>query len=123
MVFNVGIDVVEIERFKNMKRFDKFLERVFTQSELEYIRLKNYNIQTIAGYFAAKEAVAKALSTGIVFGFKDIEIQKYKNGCPKVVLYNRAKEICESLKIKNIVVSISHQKMVAVACAIAEKEG
>ncbi|WAM32279.1 holo-ACP synthase [Caldicellulosiruptor naganoensis] len=122
MIFNVGVDIVEVERFKSMKRFDKFLKRVFTQRELEYISSKNYNIQTIAGYFAAKEAVAKALSTGVVFGFKDIEIQKDKNGCPRVILYNKAKEICENLKIKNIVLSISHQRLVAVACAVAEKE-
>jgi len=122
MIFNIGIDVVEVDRFKDMKRFDEFLKRVFTSCELEYIKQKRYNPETIAGYFAAKEAVAKALSTGIVFGFKDIEIQKDTNGCPKVKLYNRAKEICENLKITNIVLSISHQNSVAVACAIAEKE-
>lgn len=122
MIFNIGIDIVEVERFKNIKRFDSFLKKVFTDKELEYIKSKNFNILTVAGYFAAKEAVAKALSTGIVFRFKDIEIQKDTNGCPKVKLYNRAKEICESFKVTNIVLSISHQNSVAVACAIAEKE-
>ncbi|WPX08048.1 holo-ACP synthase [Anaerocellum danielii] len=121
MVFNIGIDIVEVDRLKNIKRFNQFLKRVFTSSELEYIKERRYRLETIAGYFAAKEAVAKALSTGIVFCFKDIEIQKGKTGCPKVKLYNRAEAICAELGIRNIVVSISHQKSVAVAVAIAEK--
>ncbi|ADQ40317.1 holo-acyl-carrier-protein synthase [Caldicellulosiruptor acetigenus I77R1B] len=121
MIFNIGIDIVEVDRLKNMKRFDQFLKRVFTSGELEYIKERRYNPETIAGYFAAKEAVAKALSTGVVFCFKDIEIQKGKTGCPMVKLYNRAQALCLELGIKNIVVSISHQKSVAVAVAIAEK--
>ena len=121
MIFNIGIDIVEIDRFKNMKRFDQFLKKIFTSDELKYIKERRYNPETIAGYFAAKEAVAKALSTGIVFCFKDIEIQKEKTGCPMVKLYNRAEALCLEFGIKNIVVSISHQKSIAVAVAIAEK--
>ena len=119
-IYGIGTDIIEIDRFtKDGKPLsDKFMARCFTEREREY--LKNRHLENIAGYFAAKEAVAKALGTGFV-GFKpsDIEINSNEAGKPAVTLYGGAAKIAESVGITQIEVSISHCKTLAVAMAVA----
>ncbi len=120
MIKGTGIDIIEIERISKAIENQKFLERIFTKNEIKYFNTINNNIYTIAGSFASKEAVVKALGTG-VRGFKwiDIEIVRNELGKPMVVLYRNAKKIAEENEITKIELSISHCKEYAVAQAIA----
>ncbi|MEZ0536252.1 holo-ACP synthase [Caldicellulosiruptoraceae bacterium PP1] len=123
MIHNVGVDIVEINRIRKINNLDKFLQRFFTQSEINYILSKKNIYESIAGYFAAKEAVSKALGTGVIFRFTDIQIEKDTYGCPYVLLNNKALEIAKMNSINRIFISISHSENYATAFAIAEKEG
>lgn len=123
MIKGSGIDIIEIDRIKKaIDRNINFINRIFTSREIEYINKKHNNINTIAGIFAAKEAVSKALGSGIS-GFKwtDIEIKHKPSSEPYVALYGRAKEIAENNKISNMHITISHSKDNAIAFAIAEE--
>ncbi|WP_255547709.1 holo-ACP synthase [Crassaminicella indica] len=118
----IGIDIIEIERISNaISRNDKFLHRIFTQKEINYFSTINYRVNTIAGNFAAKEAVVKALGTGFRnFKWTDIEIHRDTLGKPYVIIYNNAKKTAQDKGIKKIHISISHSKAYAVAQAFAE---
>lgn len=124
LIVGVGIDIVEIRRIKNaIERNDKFLEKIFTTSEIEYLKSRNLRPEYIAGRFAAKEAVAKALGTGFRgFDFKDIEIERTTLGKPIVSLKGKAKLIAKKEGQFNIHLSISHGEDSAVAYAILEVE-
>ncbi|WP_027308966.1 holo-ACP synthase [Caloramator sp. ALD01] len=118
MIKGIGTDIIEISRIKKAVEKKGFLERVYTKKELEYIKTKP--TESAAGYFAAKEAVSKALGTGIKgFSFRDIEILK-RDGAPYVVLHRGAKKIAEEKDIKNIQLSISHCREYAVAYVVME---
>lgn len=90
MIFGIGIDIIEIERIKkSIEKFDEiFLNKIFTQTELDYCQSKKNKYQHYAARFAAKEAIAKALATGWSKGFrwKDIDIYNEKSGMPNVRL-------------------------------------
>ncbi len=119
MIESLGIDLIEIKRVKKVKeRWGKrFLERVYTPKELEYCLKKRYPETSLAGRFAAKEAVMKALGTGLSSGvsWKDIEIVNDRKGKPEVFLYGKTKEL---LGKKKVLISISHTKEDAIAQAI-----
>ena len=76
MIRGVGTDIVQVGRIGTaIKRTPMFLEKVFTEEERKYFKSRNNNLETIAGNFAAKEAISKAMGTGIRgFGLLDIEI-------------------------------------------------
>lgn len=116
----IGIDIVEIKRIENLlKKNERFLERFFTDNEIKYFKEKNFKPQTIAGNFTAKEAISKALGTGIRnFNLKDIEILRDDLGKPIVNVYNNLITIINSQNIKEIKVSISHSKEYAVSNAL-----
>lgn len=124
LIVGVGIDIVEIRRIKNaIERNDRFLEKIFTASEIEYLKSRNLRPEYIAGRFAAKEAVAKALGTGFRgFDFRDIEIERTTLGKPIVSLKGKAKLIAKKEGPWNIHLSISHGEDSAVAYAILEVE-
>ena len=122
MIKGIGIDIIEIDRIRRaIEKNDKFIDRVFTVNEKKAFEEKNHSPQTIAGYFAAKEAVSKALGTGISnMRWKDIEILKDPSGKPYVRLYNNAENLAYSIGIDKIFISISHSRGNAVALAIAD---
>jgi len=118
----IGIDMIEIKRIgMAIKKNNKFMNRIFTAKEIQYFSDCNWSVNTIAGSFAAKEAVMKALGTGLR-GFKwtDVEIMRDNMGRPCVLLNNYAKDFAERTGIINISISISHCKDYAVANAFAE---
>ena len=89
----LGVDIVKINRIEKIynKFGNKFLEKVFTDKEIIYIEKKNYSIETIAGLFAAKEALSKSMGTGISkLTFKNIEIFHDKNNAPYGKVYNKS---------------------------------
>lgn len=123
MIFGIGTDIIEISRIeKIIKNTPAFLNKVFTQNENLHFKHKQYKAETIAGVFAAKEAVSKALGTGFrSFEPKDIQIIPNALGKPEVYLHEEAKTLAEELGISTIYVTISHCKAYAVAYAVAEK--
>ncbi|MEN8193786.1 MAG: holo-ACP synthase [Bacteroidota bacterium] len=120
MVFGIGIDLIEIDRIQqSIERFgDLFLKKVFTKIEIEYASSKGSPYQHYAVRFAAKEAIAKALSTSDNKGFqwKDIEIYNENNGMPKVNLYGKVKDILSD--DKHLKISLSHSDNLATCVAI-----
>ena len=106
----VGIDVVDISRFKPFvrNRNHSFLEKVFSKNELDYcFKYKDVSVH-LAGLFVAKEAISKALGVK-KYPYIDIEIRHAKDGSPEA--WNNYKKL-------SISVSISHTKSIAVAIAI-----
>lgn len=120
----IGTDIIEIERIELAisRSGQQFLDRVFTPAEQEYCGGK---VHCLAGRFAAKEAVLKALGTGLRgLRWTNIEVLPNYLGKPEVKLSERALELAESLDISKILVSISHDRGRAVAFAVAVgKEG
>jgi len=121
----LGIDIIEIERIKTAvtsEYGDRFLEKVFTLREIEYCRSgQTYRFNSLASRFAAKEAVAKALGTGIrEFTWTDIEIINDELGKPNIILYDKAREKAASLNVKQIHVSLSHTHTLAFASSYLE---
>lgn len=125
MIRGVGIDIIEIHRIeKAMMKNPKFMHRILTTKEVAYIEENQKPSVTVAGYFAAKEAVSKALGTGFRgFTWQDIEIHKDEMNRPFVVLYNRAKDQLKIIGGTEVWISISHSKRDAVAHAVISKGG
>lgn len=121
MIGGIGVDVVEIPRIQRAidEWGDTFLEKIFTPHELAYARARKNTTQHIAGRFAVKEAVAKALATGWSGGFrwKDVEVENDAAGKPSVRLHGHVRDL---LKGNRILVSISHSESVVVGFAIID---
>lgn len=118
MIIGIGTDIIEISRVAEAAQRKHFLQRLFTERERDYLEGKA--AESMAGYFCAKEAVAKALGTGFSgIALTDIEIVK-NNSVPGVVLHGMAKVVADSKKISNIQLSISHCREYATAVAIVE---
>lgn len=121
MIIGIGIDIVEINRIeKVMIRTSSFIEKSFTNNEIQYFKSKGFKGNTIAGNFAAKEAISKAIGTGFRgFGLQDIEILRDELGKPVVNLSGKIYELLD-IKEFNMHVSISHSKENAIAYAVME---
>jgi holo-[acyl-carrier protein] synthase len=121
MIIGIGTDIIEIDRIeKVIDRTKSFIEKSFTDREIEYFNLHGFRGNVIAGNFAAKEAVSKALGTGFRgFGLKDIEVLRDQLGKPIVHLSDNIYRIL-NIKDFNIHVSISHSKENAIAYAVME---
>ncbi|RJP26736.1 MAG: holo-[acyl-carrier-protein] synthase [Candidatus Abyssobacteria bacterium SURF_5] len=121
-VLGNGIDIIEIERIERAiaRQKEKFLERVYTQEEIDFCMKKARPAMHFAARFAAKEAVAKALGTGLSRGvrMRDIEVAPAAAGPPKVRLYGGAAKIYDALGGKKILLSLSHSREQAIAHAI-----
>lgn len=111
MVFGIGIDIIEIERIqKSVEKFgDKFLNKIFTKTELDYSLSKKNKYQHLAARFAAKEAIAKALQTGWNedFSWQNINISNEISGMPKAELSGKLKEFLGQNKALKITMSHS----------------
>lgn len=127
MGIKCGVDIIEIERIKkSLSSNGEMLRRkVFTSGEIEYCeKRKAVKYQSYAARFAAKEAVSKALGTGISGGidWKDIEVVNDSNGKPCVVLSGKAMEVFKNICAREISLSLSHCESYAVAYAVIETE-
>lgn len=113
----LGIDIIRIDRIRaSLARFgDRFTNRVLTAAEQAYVRGRP---ETMAGRWAAKEAVSKVLGLGVRgIGWKEIEIERLPTGQPAVHLHGRAAGRADQLGMGRIAVSISHEAEYAVAIA------
>lgn len=119
MILGIGNDIVEVARIKSiLTRYpQRFLDRVFTPHEQQYCLRRKEPALHLAGRFAAKEAIVKALGTGFSQGLSwlDFEIQNDPKGKPVVAFSPFAKELLGDL---NLHISISHCHQYATAFAI-----
>jgi holo-[acyl-carrier protein] synthase len=119
MILRTGVDILEVERLANVNPAirRRFLERVFTPLELEQVGHSN---ESLTGRFAAKEAVSKALGTGIGrVRWQDIEIQRGQYGAPELHLYGFASQVAAHLGQTTWSVSITHNRSTVVAFVVA----
>jgi holo-[acyl-carrier-protein] synthase len=119
MTLRSGVDTIEISRLAAVRPAirKRFIQRVFTETEAAQARDQN---DALSGVFAAKEAVSKALGTGIGFvHWRDIEIIHLPTGQPTVHLHGNAKLVADQLGLKEWSVSISHDRTKAIALAVA----
>lgn len=122
-VVGIGTDIVECLRIAQMieRHGELFINRVFTELEVEYCSSRRQATQHFAGRWAAKEAILKALGTGWRKGiaWRDIEVLNNSQGRPEVTLRGGASEMADTLGIGEMLVSISHCRSHATAYAIA----
>ncbi len=124
MIVGSGIDLVEIARIeKSVDRYGKrFLDRIYTAAEQAYCLRKRKAAESLAARFAAKEAGAKALGTGISFGvhWLEIEVVREPGGRPTLRFHGRAAELADRLGVVRAALSITHTADLAVASAVLE---
>lgn len=121
-VIGIGIDVVEVDRIKSsVEKFsERFLNRVFTESEQKYCYKQKMPELHLAARFAAKEAIAKAFGTGIgkEVRWLDMEILRKESGEPEVKLRGDARGYSRQRGVGQIMVSLTHAKQFAAANAV-----
>jgi holo-[acyl-carrier protein] synthase len=126
-IVGIGTDIVECLRIGRMidQHGELFLQRVYTEREIRYCQARKRAMEHFAGRWAAKEAVLKCLGTGWRKGlcWTDMEIRNGTSGQPRVLLCGPAKDIAQSLRISDILISISHCRAYATAYAVAVANG
>lgn len=124
MIVGSGIDLIEISRIQqSMDRFGKrFLDRVYTAAEQAYCLRKRNAAESLAARFAAKEAGAKALGTGISRGVSwlEIEVVREPGGRPTIRFHGRAAEIAGHLGVAHVALSITHTATLSMASVVVE---
>jgi holo-[acyl-carrier protein] synthase len=121
-MLSAGVDVVEIGRLERvLQRWgQRFLDRVYTSEEQAFCRGR---VPELAARFAAKEAISKALGTGIIgrggVNWLDMEVLPDRRGKPLVLLYGRARERAGELALTEWAISLSHERTIAVAFVVA----
>ena len=124
MIVGIGIDIIDIRRIEKtiIKYGDRFIKKCFLQTEIERSENRRNKIESYGKRYAAKEACAKALGTGLTRGvyWKDIEIRNDSLGKPKLILHNKAAKILHQISSKNtrIEISLSDEKNYAISNVI-----
>lgn len=125
MIIGIGTDLIEVERIQaSFRRFgEQFLQRVYTPAEVTYCMARKTGAESLAARFAAKEAGAKALGTGISrgVGWRELEVHRLPGRAPELRLHGRAAEIADSLGITGLSLSLTHTRGFAMAVVIAER--
>ena len=119
----VGVDLIEISRIGAVleRHGDRFLRRVYTERELAYA---NGRLSALATRWAAKEAAAKALGTGIgQVGFLEIEVVCDVQGKPELILHGNAAQLAARLHLDRFALSLSHAADYALAFVVAQGVG
>jgi holo-[acyl-carrier protein] synthase len=124
MLIGTGVDLVEVERIAHsIERFgERFLRRVYTENEIAYCTRRRSSAESFAARFAAKEAGAKALGTGISRGvtWKEFQVERLPGGRPTLALLGRAQALATTLGVKNIALSLTHTGTLAMATVMME---
>ena len=124
MILGIGCDIIEIERIRNAVLKEGFCRRVFTEAEQEYCQGRGaQGAASFAARFAAKEAVLKALGTGLRGGsLTEIEVVQDALGKPGIRLAGYHLELANSKGVRNIQLSLSHSKENSIAYVVMEGE-
>jgi holo-[acyl-carrier protein] synthase len=124
VIVGIGVDVLEIERFRKVleRQGDRFVRRVFTPAEQAFCSSHSDPAPHYAVRFAAKEALFKALGTGWAkgVGWLDVEVIRSDREAPRVVLRGKAGEMSSSLKCRTVHISLSHSHESAIALVVLE---
>jgi holo-[acyl-carrier protein] synthase len=124
MLIGTGVDMIEIERIAHsIERYgDRFLRRVYTDHEIAYCSRKRASAESFAARFAAKEAGAKALGTGISKGvtWNEFQIEREPGGRPVLELRGRAALLAKELGVRTISLSLTHTGSLAMATVVME---
>ena len=124
MIVGLGTDLIEIARIeRSLQRFgEAFLRRVYTAGEIAYCMAKKNSAESLAARFAAKEAGAKALGTGISRGvsWRELEVRRAPGQRPELHLSGRAAQIAAALGVSRISLSLSHSRELSIAVVVAE---
>ncbi len=124
MVLGLGTDLIETRRVQeSIDRFgERFLQRIFTAGEIAYCTRKKNSAESFAARFAAKEAGAKALGTGISRGvtWKEFEVKREASGRPSLHLTGRAEELAQAMGVRRVQLSLTHSRELAMAVVVAE---
>jgi holo-[acyl-carrier protein] synthase len=124
MLIGTGVDLIEVERIaRSIERFgERFLRRVYTDHEIAYCSRKRINAESFAARFAAKEAGAKALGTGISRGvtWNEFQVARGPGERPILELRGRAALLAQELGVRAISLSITHTSSLAMATVIME---
>ena len=127
MIVGMGVDLCEVARIEKAIAAPhglRFIERVFTESEIAYADAKANRAERYAARFAAKEAGMKALGTGWKdgVGWHQIEVLNLSSGKPILRLHGRAGEIAAGLGVRSVSLSMSHTREQAIALVVLEGE-
>lgn len=126
MIVGTGIDLMEIERIQHsLDRYGpRFLDRIYLAGEQEYCLRKRNAAESLAARFAAKEAAAKALGTGISHGVSwlEIEVTRAPGGRPGLRFHGRAAAWASRLGATRLALSITHSREYAMASVVLENE-
>ncbi len=117
----IGIDLIDIDRIVAvLERFpDRFRFRVLTEAEQRYCGRRPWRI---AGRWAAKEAISKVLGLGVRgVGWRELEVLPNRAGAPQVTLHRRAARRAEEMGLDEVSVSITHERHLAIAVAVAHR--
>jgi holo-[acyl-carrier protein] synthase len=124
MLIGTGVDLIEIERIaQSIERYgERFLHRIYTLQEIAYCSRKRAGAESYAARFAAKEAGAKALGTGISRGvtWSELQVIREPGGRPILELTGRARLLADKLGVKAISLSITHTRNLAMATVMME---
>lgn len=123
MIEGVGIDIMDVKRFKNrLQKNRRLIFKIFRDGERKYCNKMADKYLHFAARFCAKEAFLKAIGTGLSAGlsFKDIEIKTDKKGQPSLKLHAKAKKVFAKKGFKKILVSLSHIRDIAIAVVLLQ---
>jgi holo-[acyl-carrier protein] synthase len=121
MTIGVGVDAVDVERFRiALGRTPTLRTRLFTQEELDYVEPMVDPVPSLAVRFAAREAVMKALGLGIgAFGFHDVSVAVAESGAPSLIVVGHAAELAAAAGVNRWHLSLTHSELIAIAYAVA----
>ena len=124
MIVGVGVDAVDIERFRtSLARTPSMRERLFVEEELAYVAPKVDPVPSLAARFAACEAVMKAMGLGLgAFGFHEVWVTRDPSGRPALHVTGRARELAVDRGITHWHLSLTHSDIVAIAHVVAEHQ-
>lgn len=122
MIYGIGVDIVKIERIKNAaERWgSSFLEKILTPLETAYCNAKKDPYPSVAVRFAAKEALIKAVGSGVVIKMQDIEVVNDSSGRPSINVKGELEEFFKQKKITGCHLSLSHENEYGVASVVLE---
>ncbi len=124
MIIGIGVDLVEITRFRKVieRLKDRFIGRIFAPGEQQFCMEHRDPVPHFAARFAAKEALFKALGTGWAKGvtWLDVEVQRERQDAPKIILHGEAQRLCAAMGVQKIHLSLTHSESRAIAMVVLE---
>ena len=125
MIYGIGIDLCSIRRVQNIKDLNKFANKILTSGEIEYLGTldQKNSVNYLAKQFAAKEALSKALGTGLIGDVKLnlIEIDRDQSGKPYIKMNDHMKTLLSKIGVNSTFVSLADDSDFAVATVILER--